>query len=402
MRIFVDMDGTLAKWNNVSSDQLLEQGYYRNLEANQELVDEVNSLISQGEDVYILSCYLTDSEYAFNEKKEWIKEYLPELSEEKYILIPYSEPELDKDGNVIKDENGKVKMVPTNKAEYLKENYSPITSKDYLIDDYTKNLLEWKAMGGVGVKYLNGINHTKGTWKGLCIDEKCSDNGKEITFSLNMIILSEKVKEFGVDLISVENGNYYQFLIAYKEKVYSFPVVNDKYYSLDKYASLIKYNINETKSYAQNYARHKVYYNFGTRHNVPPHLYEKITQYYSRNYPTLSKCRDFNYLLGHLDKENLDDMEYTLFLYENTTAMGIDEDGLYFNSGYEYLEDNSRISLSYLEWYEAMIDTKELINDVQLSSIANNLNTNNCEAIKEVTNFTTDEELDEPDICDED
>ena len=36
MRLFVDMDGTLAKWNEVQyEEQLLEEGYYRNLKPNQ-------------------------------------------------------------------------------------------------------------------------------------------------------------------------------------------------------------------------------------------------------------------------------------------------------------------------------------------------------------------------------
>lgn len=31
-RIFVDMDGTLAKWNDVATEVLYEKGYYANLE----------------------------------------------------------------------------------------------------------------------------------------------------------------------------------------------------------------------------------------------------------------------------------------------------------------------------------------------------------------------------------
>ena len=68
-RIFVDMDGTLAKWNNVSStDVLYEDGYYFNLEPNQNLLDAIKTLIKRGEDVYILSSFLSDSKYALNDK----------------------------------------------------------------------------------------------------------------------------------------------------------------------------------------------------------------------------------------------------------------------------------------------------------------------------------------------
>ncbi len=148
MRIFVDMDGTLAKWNNVEFEQLFEQGYYRNLEPNAALVAEVRGLIQNGNDVYILSAYLTESDYAYQEKLDWLDEHIPELTAEKTILLPYGE----------------------NKAAYLKEHYSPIAHDDVLIDDYTQNLLEWRDYGGEGIKYLNGINHTRGTWKGLTTD----------------------------------------------------------------------------------------------------------------------------------------------------------------------------------------------------------------------------------------
>lgn len=159
MRIFVDMDGTLAKWNNVAFEDLYKQGYYRNLQPDKAIIDEIKLFIEMGFDVYVLSAYLPDvkdektgnvltQSYALEEKTEWIKEYLPELEKNNAIFVPYG----------------------TNKAEYLKENYSPIYSSDYLLDDYTKNLDEWKSYGGTGIKYRNGINGTKGTWKGLSVE----------------------------------------------------------------------------------------------------------------------------------------------------------------------------------------------------------------------------------------
>lgn len=179
MRIFVDMDGTLAKWNNVEFEQLFEEGYYRNLEPNNDILIDVNRLIHEGKDVYILSCVLPESKYALEEKKEWLKEYVPDLPEDKYIFVPYGQ----------------------NKADYLKKHYSPITNSDYLVDDYTKNLQEWKDYGGVGIKYLNGINHTRGTWKGLMVHE---ENGNIPTYAsetdLVSLISSEALKQHDIDL----------------------------------------------------------------------------------------------------------------------------------------------------------------------------------------------------------
>lgn len=160
MRIFIDMDGTLAQWNNVRYEQLFEEGYYKNLKPER-LVFDVRELIKNGAPVYILSCYLKDSRYALDEKRDWLKKWLPELPEDRYIFVP--------DGD--------------NKAEYLAKNYQPVTGEDILIDDYTKNLQEWEHYGGTGIKYLNGINHTKGTWQGYMVNGLAAISGLKETLS---------------------------------------------------------------------------------------------------------------------------------------------------------------------------------------------------------------------------
>lgn len=157
-RIFIDMDGTLAKWKNViNADELYEQGYYLNLEPNSKLIEEIKSLIWKGEDIYILSSFLDGSKYALDEKNKWLDKYLPELDNERRIFVKYGD----------------------NKSDYIK---SGISNSDYLLDDYTKNLIDWKIAGGTGIKYLNGINHTKGTWKGLILD------GNNDYYSLNRLL----------------------------------------------------------------------------------------------------------------------------------------------------------------------------------------------------------------------
>lgn len=152
-RIFVDMDGTLAKWNNVKTEELYEKGYYENLVPNDRLLNNIKQLIKDGEDIYILSSYLNDSEYALAEKNSWLNRYLPEIPYDKRIFVHYGD----------------------NKKDYI---LNGITSFDYLIDDYAKNLIEWKEAGGTGIKYLNDINHTNGTWDGFLIkdDENLYEN----------------------------------------------------------------------------------------------------------------------------------------------------------------------------------------------------------------------------------
>ena len=62
MRIFIDMDGTLAKWGTIeSNEELYRKDYYKNLEPNYDILIDVKRLICDNENVYILSHYLTDS-----------------------------------------------------------------------------------------------------------------------------------------------------------------------------------------------------------------------------------------------------------------------------------------------------------------------------------------------------
>ena len=153
-RFFIDMDGTLAEWRDIKSNsELYQKGYYESLKPNNYLQEEVKNLIKEGKDIYILSSFLSDSDYSLKEKNIWLNKYLPELPVQKRIFVPY--------GDV------KYKYLP-----------SKITSFDYLIDDHTKNLLDWKEAGGTGIKFLNGINHIKGVWQGLLLreDENISKN----------------------------------------------------------------------------------------------------------------------------------------------------------------------------------------------------------------------------------
>ena len=140
-RLFVDLDGTCAKWQAVAEEQLFEKGYYRNLPEYKNVVAAINHIVEAHPEieVFVLSKYLTDSHYALNEKDEWVSEHLPGIDKAHRIFVPY---EMDK-----RD------MIPDQLCE-----------TDYLLDDYTKNFDNWQPPAR-GIKLLNGINHTKGTWQ---------------------------------------------------------------------------------------------------------------------------------------------------------------------------------------------------------------------------------------------
>lgn len=141
-RLFVDMDGTLAEFKTVDTlETLYEKDYFINLKPNENVLGAIKQLIADNDfDVYILSAYLTDSRYALEEKNAWLDKYLPELPQEKRLFVPCG--------------TDKSVAVP-----------GLIRPDDYLLDDYTKNLSEWEPPAR-GIKLINGINHTKGTWQG--------------------------------------------------------------------------------------------------------------------------------------------------------------------------------------------------------------------------------------------
>ena len=142
-RLFVDMDGTLAVFKPTKKlEDLYEPGYFRDLEPYTEVVSAIRSLIKENEyiDVYILSAYLSDSEFALEEKNAWLDKYLPEVDTDHRVFCHCG----------------------TDKKEAVP---GGVLSTDRLLDDYTKNLKDW-APPGIGIKLINGINDTHKSWRG--------------------------------------------------------------------------------------------------------------------------------------------------------------------------------------------------------------------------------------------
>ena len=140
-RLFVDMDGTLAVFTPVDTlETLYEEGYFLHLKPQQNVVDAVKQIITNNPEieVFILSAYLSDSAYALKEKNTWLDHFLPEIDQKHRIFMPCG----------------------CDKKQAIQ---GGIRSNDYLLDDYTANLNAWEPPAK-GIKLLNGINHTKGTW----------------------------------------------------------------------------------------------------------------------------------------------------------------------------------------------------------------------------------------------
>ena len=142
MRLFVDLDGTLAEFRQgASPEELYKKGYFETLKPESNMVSAIRALAKNPE-VYVLSAYLPDSKTALAEKKRWLDRYIPELSRKQRLFIPCGE--------------SKESVVP-----------GGIRKDDVLVDDYNCNLRQWN---GIGVKALNGINDRHRSWIGKRLD----------------------------------------------------------------------------------------------------------------------------------------------------------------------------------------------------------------------------------------
>ena len=127
-RLFIDMDGTLAEWQEGTPFEIVcENGYAANLPVNGNMVDATKSLVKlchkKGVEVFILSAVL-DLSHSIPDKDKWLDNVLPGVFDTEHRLyVPYG----------------------MNKAEFVMQKLdanknSAFLSQCYLLDDYSKNI----------------------------------------------------------------------------------------------------------------------------------------------------------------------------------------------------------------------------------------------------------------------
>ena len=149
-KIFLDLDGTLAKFNVKNALQRFDKeiGFFAKLGAYKG-IKEINEMAKQG-NLYIISA--SPNIQADIDKMIWIEKYLPDIPKNHIVICRCGEC----------------------KALVLRKLGLVIDKNCYLLDDYTKNLVEWETFGGVGIKRITKVadNSTK-KWKGLELKDLC-------------------------------------------------------------------------------------------------------------------------------------------------------------------------------------------------------------------------------------
>ena len=151
-RYFIDIDGTLAVYISKEYAWWEIESIFRYLQPQEYVIKAIKSLIANQEEVYIISAYHQHTPQVKYDKIFWLQKYLPEVSLNHQIYTLCGE----------------------DKTTYIPNG---VHSTDILLDDFNRNLENWRDAGGTSIKLLNGLN-SKESWDGEYVYS--TDTDKEI------------------------------------------------------------------------------------------------------------------------------------------------------------------------------------------------------------------------------
>lgn len=144
IKIFLDLDGTLARFNvrNALERFDKEVGFFSKLLAYKGI--EIVNELAKTNQLFIISA--SPNEQADIDKMIWLEKYLPNIKKENVTICRLGE----------------------NKAKVIENKYNITIDKTcFLLDDYTKNLVEWENVGGIGIKRITKVaDNSRKIWKG--------------------------------------------------------------------------------------------------------------------------------------------------------------------------------------------------------------------------------------------
>lgn len=117
--------------------------YFKNLKPDRKALELVDKLHEQcrytGDEMFILTSIAMNGAIFnehFHDKITWVHEWLPYIDIDHILISVTSKRDA---------------------VEYIRNHQ--LTENDILIDDYNKNLQDWRKAGGTSIKYCNGINN---------------------------------------------------------------------------------------------------------------------------------------------------------------------------------------------------------------------------------------------------
>lgn len=158
---FIDMDGVLAQYERTAFDiskgpvpglalfEHEDSHYFKTCKPDPVAVALLEDLLNDpNSEVYILTTVPPHTPWVIADKKEWLSQVVPMFDSTTKLIIASSD---------------KVETI------MVKEKLHGLNSSMVLIDDFNKNLNDWRDAGGTAIKYLNGIN-SENSWDGPVIN----------------------------------------------------------------------------------------------------------------------------------------------------------------------------------------------------------------------------------------
>ena len=166
-KLFLDMDGTLSQFfaHAKCIEKMSEQGFFADLDPYINAVEAVKKLKLRGEELEVCILSAISNLFEEEEKKEWIQRYIGD------IPVYFCKAGSSKADYILQLES----------KECIPEDY-------FLLDDYSKNLLDWKKKGGTPIKFRNELNGRG--WNGS-------------NFNGHTVYYDQKPDELAHDILSV-------------------------------------------------------------------------------------------------------------------------------------------------------------------------------------------------------
>lgn len=166
IRIFVDMDGTIADIHE-------HEDWYERMKNEEDFFEKLNPFNN-----LIVALYLI--KYKYGKKVKICSLSAVENIKRNSNYVTSKNNWLDRYANFV--DKRIFSLCGRKKTEFVKN----ICKKDILLDDHTPNLIDWEENGGYGIKVKNNINCSKKKWNGEIIYNQ--DSISEIVSKLDEII----------------------------------------------------------------------------------------------------------------------------------------------------------------------------------------------------------------------